>query len=266
MELQIRTQLLTKNDCYKSGQKIKPKGIMVHSTGANNPNISRYVPIGKSTNHWDQPGIKKCVHAFIGKRPDGFVGICQTLPFDMKGWHAGAPAKGKTGANNTHIGFECCEDNLQNREYFEEVYEMAAQFCAFLCEKFNFDPLEDGVIISHHEGHMRGIASNHADIDHWLKIYGLTMGNFRNRVANIMKGDEPMSKEDFDHHYASLESQKARAPYSDWAEKEGVPTAIQQTGISDGSRPQSYATREEMFAMLLRMEARLTKKIGGEVI
>ena len=35
--------LLTANDCYKCKQTIKPKGVMVHSTGANNPMLRRYV-------------------------------------------------------------------------------------------------------------------------------------------------------------------------------------------------------------------------------
>ena len=35
--------LLTNNNCYKAGVKMIPKGIMVHSTGANNPNLKRYV-------------------------------------------------------------------------------------------------------------------------------------------------------------------------------------------------------------------------------
>lgn len=34
---------LTNNACYKAGRTITPKGIMVHSTGANNPNIRRYI-------------------------------------------------------------------------------------------------------------------------------------------------------------------------------------------------------------------------------
>ena len=34
--------LLTENDCYRAGRTIAPKGIMVHSTGADNPNLKRY--------------------------------------------------------------------------------------------------------------------------------------------------------------------------------------------------------------------------------
>ena len=60
---------LTKNDCYRAGVSMKPKGIMVHSTGCNNPNLRRYVGpddglLGPSSNHWNQPqpdGRKVCV-------------------------------------------------------------------------------------------------------------------------------------------------------------------------------------------------------------
>lgn len=77
--MRLLRQILTRNDCYKKGQTIKPKGIMVHSTGANNPRLSRYVPgsdaIGYNTNgnHWDMSGVGACVHAFIGKMADGSV-------------------------------------------------------------------------------------------------------------------------------------------------------------------------------------------------
>ncbi|MCQ2397290.1 MAG: N-acetylmuramoyl-L-alanine amidase, partial [Lentisphaeria bacterium] len=55
---------------------------------------------------------------------------------------------------------------------------------AFLCWKFNLDPLADGVIISHHEGHLRGIASGHVDPEHlWTQLQmPLTMDKFRQDV------------------------------------------------------------------------------------
>ena len=55
---------LTENECYKVGRKHTVKGIMVHSTGCNNPNVAMYL------NYWNQlrPGGRQvCVHAFIGK-------------------------------------------------------------------------------------------------------------------------------------------------------------------------------------------------------
>lgn len=41
--MNLHELILTKNDCYKSNRWITPKGVMVHSTGANNPNLKRCV-------------------------------------------------------------------------------------------------------------------------------------------------------------------------------------------------------------------------------
>ncbi len=97
--MNLRKQLATKNDCYKAGTKRKStKGIFWHSTGANNPNLKRYVGpddglLGKNqyNNHWNQPMSRRvCVHAFIGKLADGSIATYQTLPWTMRGWHAGS--------------------------------------------------------------------------------------------------------------------------------------------------------------------------------
>lgn len=95
--MNLRQLFLTNNDCYKAGKKIKPQGIMVHSTGANNPYLNRYLApddglIGQNKygNHWNQPrpdGQQKCVHAFIGRLKDGTIATYQTLPWDHRGWH-----------------------------------------------------------------------------------------------------------------------------------------------------------------------------------
>ncbi len=41
--MNLHKLILTNNACYKAGRTIVPKGIMVHSTGANNPWLKRYV-------------------------------------------------------------------------------------------------------------------------------------------------------------------------------------------------------------------------------
>ena len=41
--LEIIQHFQTKNRCYQQGRKITPSGIVVHSTGASNPYIKRYV-------------------------------------------------------------------------------------------------------------------------------------------------------------------------------------------------------------------------------
>lgn len=182
--------LLTKNACYLAGRKITPKGVMVHSTGVNNPNLKRYVGpddgllgVNLNRNHWNTyhpDGREVCVHAFIGKLKDGSIATYQTLPWDHRGWHAGG------SGNNTHISFEICEDNLKNREYFEKVYKEAVELTAHLCREFSLDPMADGVVIDHTEGYCRGIASNHKDVKHWFSRYGKSMDTFRRDVQALL--------------------------------------------------------------------------------
>lgn len=244
-------QILTKNNCYKSGRKITPRGVMVHSTGANNPRLSRYVPgnedIGYNTggNHWDMEGVGACVHAFIGKLADGSVGVVQTLPWNRRGWHAGKGSRGS--ANDTHISFEICEDGLQDASYFEAVYQASVELTADLCKQYNLDPQKDGVVICHSEGHSRGIASNHGDVMHWFQIHGKSMDTFRADVARLMEGDD-MTQDQWDAMMENYLSRRAEKSADTWATT-GL-TQAQAKGITDGTRPQSFATRQEVALMV----------------
>ena len=189
--MNLHTLIFTNNDCYKAGRKIDVKGIMVHSTGANNPNLKRYVGpndgiLGENIygNHWNTPrpeGKEICPHAFIGKLADGSIATYQVLPWDMRGWHCGSGSNGS--ANNTHIGFEICEDGLTDSSYLDKVYKEAVELCAYLCRQFKLDPAAGGVIIDHSEGHSRGIASNHSDVGNWWPRLGKSMDQFRTDVA-----------------------------------------------------------------------------------
>lgn len=250
-------QLLTENDCYKAGRTIVPKGVMVHSTGANNPNLRRYVPgnevIGYNTGgndlNRDNDGV--CVHAFIGKLADGSVGVVQTLPWNIRCGHCGSGSKGS--ANNTHIAFEICEDGLQDASYFGAVYPAAVELTADLCKQYGLDPEADGVVICHSEGHARGIASNHADVMHWFPKFGKTMDDFRADVARMMKGDDDDMTEEqvrtiVRDEYNKIEAEQAALPADSWAQ-----AGLQQAkarGITDGSRPKAKATRQEVALMV----------------
>ena len=256
--MRLRQQYLTRNDCYRAGKTIRVKGVMVHSTGANNPRVSRYVPgdgeLGRNTggNHWDRPGVQKCVHAFIGKFDGGEIGTVQTLPWNRRGWHAASGKKGS--ANDTHIGFEICEDGLNDPEYFRAVYQEAVELAAMLCQEHHLDPLADGVVICHQEGYRRGIASNHGDVLHWFPRHGKTMDDFRADVARAMKGEDSMSYEQFKAYMERYEQERAALPVPDWARKTGEWQKAKDSGIiADLSRPQAAATRAEVAAMILRV-------------
>lgn len=169
---------------------------MVHSTGAPNPTLKRYVNpddgmLGKNQygNHWNQlrpDGQQKCVHAFIGKLENGSVAAYQTLPWNFEGWHGGSGAKGCV--NKTHIGFEICEDGLADAEYFKKIYQEAVELTAYLCKMFKLDPLAGNAVICHSEGAKLGIATNHCDVTHWFPKHGKSMDNFRADVkAQMLK-------------------------------------------------------------------------------
>lgn len=248
------TQILKNNDCYKAGKTFIPRGVMIHSTGANNPHLSRYVPgndeIGRNTggNHWDMSGTTACVHAFVGKLADGSVGVVQTLPWNRRGWHAG---KGSCGsANDTHISFEICEDGLQDAGYFSAVYQAAVELTADLCKQYGLDPEVDGVVICHSEGHAREIASNHADVMHWFPIHGKSMDTLRADVTRVMEGEEEMTQGQFDKFMDNYLARKAKEEASQPWEQDVIRRA-KEAGISDGRRPRSPGTRVETMAMVL---------------
>ena len=207
----VRQQMAVRNDCYRRNQAEMgkapadrdsryaryyqgPRGVMVHSTGANNPNLRRYVQpddgilgVNPNDNDWNRPGLDVAVHAFIGLTQTGDVAAYQILPWEYRAWHCGGDA------NDTHVSFEICEDALNDRAYLDQTYQVAMELTAELCRKFGLDPLAPGVVIDHAEGAELGIASNHADVDHWWSRFGVTMDDFRAGVAQLLQKEEEPS-------------------------------------------------------------------------
>jgi N-acetylmuramoyl-L-alanine amidase len=279
--MNLHKQLLTKNECYSKGVSITPVGVMVHSTGANNPNLKRYVQpddgllgtnnAGNDFNQYRPGGRQVCVHAFIGKLADGTIATYQTLPWAMRGWHSGKGSKGS--ANNMgYIGFEICEDGLTDSVYFGKVYREAVELTAYLCKLYKLDPKKDGVIICHSEGYKRGIASNHGDVMHWFPKHGKNMDTFRADVAAEMNGTksandtEKGEDEDMDINKLlnEMTGEQAAALYAKamtyisaqseptWSQTEGYWQKATLKGIVDGQAPERPVKRDELAAILGR--------------
>ena len=196
--MEIKQCILTNNDCYKTGRKITPKGIVVHSTGANNPYLKRYVQpddgllgVNKNNNSWNKSGLVVCVHAFIGKDKNDDVRCYQTLPFNYACWGVGSGRNGSYNYNPAYIQFEICEDALTDKNYFTKAFDVASDFCAYLCKEYN---ISIDNVVSHQEAYKRGYGSNHADCDHWLKKFGKTMNDFRNDVKAKLGNPTPETK------------------------------------------------------------------------
>lgn len=164
-----------------------PAGIIIHSTGANNPNLKRYVnapeicgenPYG---NYFDRPDSNVCPHAVVGKDKNGEVKAAKLLPWNVCCWGCGSGSKGSYNYSPAYIQIEICEDALNDRAYFEEAFGLAAQLCRRLMKNYPSIKLEN--IVSHKEACARGYASNHGDPEHWLARFGKNMDWFRSLVA-----------------------------------------------------------------------------------
>lgn len=209
--------MMTQSTCYKGTRKFTPKGVLWHSTGANNPTLKRYVQpddnasdraewlakLGKNqyNNDWNHINRQAGLNFWIGKLADGTVTAVQTMPWDYRPWGCGSGSKGS--CNDTHIQFEICEDGLTDKSYWEACYKEACEMTAYLCKMFGIDPmgtisyngLKVPTIIDHTGSHSLGLGSNHGDIQHWSKRYGVTMETVRNDVAAILAADTPAAPE-----------------------------------------------------------------------
>lgn len=200
--MQLIENFLTLNPCYHANmanaddryttfQRRGPQGLVLHSVGCAQPSAQVF------TKKWNSPSYDRaCVHAFIDANSGA---VYQCLPWNFRAWHVGG------SANNTHVGVEMCEpsaikyttgakftitDKDKAFKQCETAYKAAVELFAMLCKKYNLDPLEDGVILSHYECGKRGIGSRHVDPEHlWTGLgIGYTMAGFRKDVKAAMSG------------------------------------------------------------------------------
>ena len=235
-KLTIHRLFFAESDCHKANVRQNSIGVQVHSTGANNPYLRRYVQpddgrLGRNTNgnSHNRPGVDVCANAYIGKLADGTVAVYQTLPWDMRCWISG---KGKNGNANRlgYIGYEICEDALNDESYFNEaVMKVAVNLTAHLCQIMGVTP--DSIVASYAEGNAlsvmdhselsaKGLASGHADITHWLRRYGKRMKDFRQAVQQAI--DEGVDVEYVDASETIVEEwTDVNATYEIYAENGG---------------------------------------------
>lgn len=218
----ITKNFVVKHQCYTKGMDqltnpkskekriIDVKGIMLHSVGVAQPNAKAFVK------NFNKDNISGCAHAFI----DGNDGkIYQVLPWCFNSNHSGAHEKTGKSVNKTHIGIEMCEPEgikyitknghktseikeisgdalVQAQKVVKTTYESAVKLFAALCTMFKLDPLKEGVIISHKEGHdVYKSAYKHSDPEHlWTQLKtDYTMDTFR---VDVKKEMDIISKKD----------------------------------------------------------------------
>ena len=205
---------------YRGAGKATIKGVLWHSTGANNKTLKRYVQpdddaadrakmlellgVNKNHNDWNHSERQAGVHAFIGTLANGDVTSIQVGPWDKKAWGCGPGSKGS--CNNGWIQFEICEDNLGDPVYFEKVYREAVELTAYLCKLYNLDPqgtvtycgVKVPVILCHQDSYHLGLGSAHSDVLHWFPKYGKSMQTVRDDVSALLAGANNNKEEDDD--------------------------------------------------------------------
>lgn len=174
MSLNFKQALCKLNPFYNYGT-IKPTKMVLHSTGCNNPNLSRW------TNSWNSKTARNSVHGVIGKDEDGNVDFVQLLPFTKKAAGVGKGSKGSY--NSCAIQVEIAEDDLKDKEYFTDCYNKAVEVFAEICKEYKIDSDD---IVCHCEAHKLGYGSNHADVMHWFPTFGKSMDTFRSDVNIAM--------------------------------------------------------------------------------
>lgn len=273
--------MMTNSTCYKGTRSMTVKGILWHSTGANNPTLKRYVQpssndpnysklinlLGKNTNgnDWNHIERQAGLNCWIGKLNDGTITTVQTMPWTYRPWGCGSGPKGS--CNDGWIQFEICEDGLNDKNYFDKVYKEACEITAYLCRMFNINPkgtvIHNGIkvptILCHIDSYNLGLGSNHGDVLHWFPKFGKNMNTVRNDVYSIMnemEDDEDMTQEKFNQmmnnylvELAKEQPSSWSAQARNWCETNGI-----INGDENGNRMyKKPITREELAQIVYRL-------------
>lgn len=200
---ECHVKIMERNDCFRTAGETPKSWIMIHSTAA--PGVSAetwYKAWNKSVELKDEGAREVAVHFFLDDHS-----IWQYLPIAIKSWHCGGKA------NDFCISIEICEpksvsydsehrnivdynpDDPENQRYFEVSWRNAVSLCAYLYKRYK---IPSACIISHSEGHLNKVASDHIDPEHWWKFHGRDMDMFRQAVLEESEKEEcPISGDVF---------------------------------------------------------------------
>ena len=238
--MNIIKNYLIDSDCYKAGQPLEVKGIMLHSVSCPQQKV---VPL----HQWNTLSKEVCTHAYIETGGD----VYQTLPWDVRGCHCGSGVNGS--ANNTHIGIVISAPTTityvngaaftdrnppATKAHVLKTYTVAVELFVYLCRRFNLDPAIDGVILSQPEGNKRGTASNRGNnVEQVWSKFGLTMAQFRADIRAKLSV----------FHAPANATSDSNAP-SDWAKTAWYWAMAAE--IVTGANPRDTITCEQAVYML----------------
>ena len=163
--------------------------------------------------------------------------ITMSVPDEYIAYHCGAKTyKHKECRNSNSIGIEICDD-VRNGVIHPsaKTIQNTIELVRYLMDKYNI-PHEH--IIRHYDVTGKKCPSFWVDNVKWKN-------EFWNKVG------ETMTKEDVIKIIQEYEAAKGDYPVSDWAKSNW--DNAQKNGILDGTRPKSPVTREQLAAVLDRL-------------
>lgn len=217
---------------YKAGRTAPIQYIVMHYT-ANNGDRAK-----ANCQYYGGTVVQASAHYFVDEDE-----IWQSVRDSDTAWHCGAKGYRHPVCRNANsIGVELCSDKV-NGQYVitPETVSRAVALVRTLAAKYGIG---------------RACVVRHFDVtgkvcpEPWVRDEGQFAG-FLDRVFEEETGlTEARVREILREELAALEAGRAGLPVSGWA-AEALERA-KDAGITDGLRPRSWATREEVAVMLAR--------------
>ena len=185
--MQIIEALCTGNSRYKAGERLTPKGVVLHSIGTPQPSAQVL------RDYWQRGGSAYVVHYMVDN-----TRILRCMPENFKCWHVGSPG------NAQYLGIEMGEpsqirytsgarftvsDLAAAQQYATAAYKNAVQLIAHLCRKYGWEP--ENAVWTHAELTRRKLSNtDHVDPQHLWDGLGLgyDLARLRKDVRTAMGG------------------------------------------------------------------------------
>ena len=185
--MQIIEALCTGNSRYKAGERLTPKGVVLHSIGTPQPSAQVL------RDYWQRGGSAYVVHYMVDN-----TRILRCMPENFKCWHVGSPG------NAQYLGIEMGEpsqirytsgarftvsDLAAAQQYATAAYKNAVQLIAHLCRKYGWEP--ENAVWTHAEITRRKLSNtDHVDPQHLWDGLGLgyDLARLRKDVRTAMGG------------------------------------------------------------------------------
>lgn len=219
--MEIKKQHLPKGSKKRSGKVINTEFITIHSTGnakstAQNERDYLSNPINTNSTGW---------HYVVGDNI-----IIEAIPPNERAWHAGDGSNGP--GNNKSVGIEMVETG--NRD---KVIENTIWLVNQLQNQFN---IPDSKVVRHHDWSGKNcprILNSDGSWGGWVEF------------KTLLRSSDTMSREEV-KKIVQEELDRSKLPVSSWAKNDW--DKAKEDGVTDGSRPRDFATREEVIALINR--------------